>query len=204
MVIRQELEFLALQEERARRLQARLDAGDHQGGALYPLAPPGLLQGGHVRADRYRGRELLPQADELPASPHDLSGDAAFLSRAAAAAGRVWPLLSLRGVGRAVRPDARARLHAERRAYLLPLRSGEGRVPEGDAPACPLLRHDGHQGLLHALLAARPDEEAQFRRRAGEVARRRRDHPRRDEGDRISLCRIGRAKPRSTVPRSTS
>ena len=86
MVIRQELEFLAAAGRAHRRLQPRRHAAHHQGGAVYPFAPSALLPRGHVFADRYRRRELLPAADELPASSHDLSGDAAFLSRTAAAA----------------------------------------------------------------------------------------------------------------------
>src|SRR6202008_400339 len=132
--------------ERARRgIPPRGDAAHHQGGSVSPLAPPALLRGHDVFAARYRRRELLSAADELPASSYDLSGDAPFLSRVAAAAGRIRARLPLRSVGRIVGADARARLLHERRAYLLPLRPSEGRVPARDAAARLLLRSDGHQ-----------------------------------------------------------
>src|SRR6202008_528777 len=98
-----------------------------------------------VLAARYRRRELLPAPDEMSAPSPDLRRNQAFLSRAAAAHSRVRAGLPLRGVGRAFRPDARARLLPERRAYLLPLRPGEGRVHPRDAPARALLRPDEHQ-----------------------------------------------------------
>ena len=64
------------------------------------------------------------QADELPASHHDLQVQAAQLPRVAAAAGRVRHGLPLRAIGRAVRHDARARVHSGRRAHLLHARAG--------------------------------------------------------------------------------
>ena len=50
-----------------RRLSPRRDSAHHQGGALFPLAPSALLRRRHVFAARYRRRELLSAADELPA-----------------------------------------------------------------------------------------------------------------------------------------
>ncbi len=69
---------------------------------------------------------LLPQADELPAPPHDLPRAAALLPRPAAAPGRVRHLLPLRAVGRAVGAAARALLHHERRPHLLRAGAAQG------------------------------------------------------------------------------
>ena len=55
-----------------------------------------------------RCRSLLPQGDELPASPQALCGGAAQLSRPAVAPRGIRHLLSLRAERRTVRPHARA------------------------------------------------------------------------------------------------
>jgi threonyl-tRNA synthetase len=76
---------------------------------------------------RRRGRaRLRAQADELPRPCADLQARAEVLSRPAAAAGRIRQCAPLRAVGRAARPDARARLHAGRRAHLLHRRADGG------------------------------------------------------------------------------
>ena len=80
---------------------------------------------------RKRGT-LLPQSHELPASSPDFCGGAAELSGSAVAAGGVWHLLSLRAVGRVVRPDARALVEHERRAYLLHGGAVRVRVQRGE------------------------------------------------------------------------
>ena len=56
------------------------------------------------------------------------------LPRPAAAAGRVRRRAPLRAVGRAARADARARLHAGRRAHLLHRGADGRRVPEDQRP----------------------------------------------------------------------
>ena len=66
---------------------------------------------------------LRHQADELPGPHPDLQARAALVSRAAAAHGRVRHRAPLRAVRRAARADARARLHAGRRACVLHRRS---------------------------------------------------------------------------------
>ncbi len=95
MVIRQELEFLALNEERKdgyRRVATPHIAKE----ALYyrsrhlPYYGEGMYAPLDIDGENYR---LRP--DELPAPPSDLWGDAAFLSRTAAAHRRIWPGLSL-------------------------------------------------------------------------------------------------------------
>ena len=85
------------------RLSSRGHAAHREGSALLSFAPPALLQRGHVFAARYRRRELLPAADELPASSPDLRCDAAFLSRDADPHRGIRTGLSLRSVGRIVR-----------------------------------------------------------------------------------------------------
>ena len=70
------------------------------------------------------------QADELPRPRADLQARPEVLSRPAAAPRRVRQGAPLRAVGRAARPDARARLHAGRRAHLLHRRADRGGVPQ--------------------------------------------------------------------------
>ena len=71
-----------------------------------------------VPADGVRGRELLPQGDELPDAQPDLQVARALLPRAAAAALRVRARLPLREVRRHPRADPRARLRPGRLALL--------------------------------------------------------------------------------------
>ena len=145
--------------------QARLPGGERAAAArqvaVGNVRPLGLVQGGHVRRHvggrDDRGRPgLRHQADELPRPRADLQARAAVLPRTAAAAGRIRQCPPLRAVGRAARPDARARLHAGRRAHLLHRRPDGGRVPE-DQRSDPLdlqgLRLRGDRG--EALDAAR-------------------------------------------------
>ena len=78
---------------------------------LRDLRSPRKLRAEHVRPDRGRGSALPAQADELPRAHPHLSQPAAQLSRAAAALLRVRHRVPLRTLGRAARPDARARIH---------------------------------------------------------------------------------------------
>ena len=77
---------------------------------------------------------LRAEADELPGPRADLQARAEELSRPADAARRVRRGAPLRAVGRAARPDARARLHAGRRAHLLHRGADGGRVPRDQRP----------------------------------------------------------------------
>ena len=103
-------------------------AADARQVAVGDLRPLGLVPREHVhgavgrRGDRRRAR-LRDQADELPGPHPDLQARAALVSRAAAAHGRVRHGAPLRAVRRAARADARARLHAGRRACVLHRRS---------------------------------------------------------------------------------
>ena len=77
---------------------------------------PGRGRGRERRGQAGRGAE----ADELPRPRADLQPGHQVLPRPAASLGRVRRLPSLRAVRRAARHHARARLHAGRRAHLLP------------------------------------------------------------------------------------
>ncbi len=112
------------------RLHARLHSQHRPRRAVPDLRPLSLLRRQPVQADRdVGGGEVPPQADELPAPHHDLQEQAAQLSRAAGAAGRVRHRVSLRAIGRARRHDPRSRLHARRRPHLLHRRPGGRRGP---------------------------------------------------------------------------
>ncbi len=76
-----------------------------------------------------RRRPLPATAHELPAPYYDLQIQAAELSRAAPALGRVRHGAPVRAVGRAERHDPRARFHAGRRPYFLHRGPGGRRVP---------------------------------------------------------------------------
>ena len=89
-------------------LRVRRHAAHLQGGALPHLRPPAVLRRRDVPADGVRGRQLLPQGDELPDAQPDLQVARAVLPRAAAAALRVRARLPLREVGRDPRADPRA------------------------------------------------------------------------------------------------
>lgn len=88
-----------------------------------------LLARAHARAAR---PALLAAA--APAAPADLQGRPALLQGAAAALGRAGHRLPLRALGHAARADARARLHAGRRAHLLPARAALRRDPRRPRP----------------------------------------------------------------------
>ena len=156
MVIRQELEFFALQEERRdgyRRVATPHIAKD----ALYlrsrhlPYYKEDMYAPLDIDGENYYLRpmncphhHLIYGATrhsyrELPLRIAEYAQDYRY-----EASGGLSGLMRVRGF-----------CH-ERRAYLLPLRPGEGRVHPRDAPACALLRSDGHQGILHAAVAARP------------------------------------------------
>ena len=80
----------------------------------------------HVPAHGDGGRELLPQADELPVPQPDLPVARAVLPGAAAAAVRVRHGLPVREVRRGARPDPGPRHDPGRRAHLLH-RGADGR-----------------------------------------------------------------------------
>ena len=116
-------------------------------------------------ATRDRGQaRVRHQADELPGPHPDLQARAAVLPRAALSGRRVRHRAPLRALGRAARPDARARLHPGRRACLLHARAAGRRVPEdqrADPVDLPRLRLRGGGGE-----ALDPAREARRRRRA--------------------------------------
>ncbi len=114
-----------------RRLRHRLHAAHRQARPLEHERSHRFLPGEHVLADRDRERRVPAQADELPVPPHDLQVAPAQLPRPAVSLGGARDGLPLRALGRAARPDARARLHAGRRAHLLPARPARGRDPAG-------------------------------------------------------------------------
>ena len=111
-----------------RRLDDRLSGSQRAAGArqvaVGDLRPLGLVSRQHVQGDgrrrRYRRRpRLRAEADELPGPCPDLQARPEVLPRSADKACGIRQCPSLRAVGRAARADARARLHAGRRAYLL-------------------------------------------------------------------------------------
>ncbi len=83
---------------------------------------------GHVPAHGDGGREVLPQADELPDAHPDLRIARPVLPRAAAAAVRVRHRVPVREVRRRARPDQGPRLHPGRLAHLLHARAAAGRA----------------------------------------------------------------------------
>ncbi len=107
--------------------RARLFAGLHAArgarGSVEDFRPLQFLRREHVQADGAGRRRVPAQAHELPVPHPDLQGQAAQLSRSAGAAGRTGHGLPLRAFRRHARPDARARLHAGRRAHLLHART---------------------------------------------------------------------------------
>ena len=115
-----------------------LYGGEHAAGArprlVGDLRPLADLSREHVpHQDRGRAR-FRAEADELPRPCADLQERAEVLSRPAGEDRRVRHRASLRAVGRAARHDARARLHAGRRAYLLHRRPDHGRGDEDQRP----------------------------------------------------------------------
>ena len=126
----------------AGRLHAPASRGDYQevnapqvlDKHLWEISGPlGLVSREHVHVPpgRRRGRDrgfarFRAEAHELPRPCADLQARPALLSRAAAAFRGIRRGQSLRAVGRAAWPDARALLHAGRRAYLLH-RGADGR-----------------------------------------------------------------------------
>ena len=116
-------------------------------GAIRPL---GEVCRSHVyRRDAGRARLCL-QADELPWPCADLQARPEKLPRSSLAPRRVRQGASLRAVGRAARPLARAPFHPGRRAYLLHRGSDHGRMraaQPADAVDLPRLRlyRRGHQ-----------------------------------------------------------
>ncbi len=148
MVIRQELEFLATQEER-RDGYKRVSTPEITKENLY-----------------IRSRHLAYYGDDMY-SPIDIEGENYYLKPmncphhhmiylATRHSYRELPL-RLAEYGHCYRYEAsgglsglmRVRGFTQNDAHIYcRLRPGQGRVPEGDAPACPLLRPDGHQGTI--------------------------------------------------------
>ncbi len=127
-----------LQPDPARegRLRLRQHPAHHQGPPVRDLRPPGLVRGRHVPAHAARGRELLPQADELPDARPDLPGPRPVLSRAAAADVRVRHRLPVREVRRRARAHPGARADHGRRAHLLHPGAGRRRADLAARPSC--------------------------------------------------------------------
>ena len=146
--------------------------------AVGDLGPLGLVPREHVhgavgrRRDRGRAR-LRHQADELPGPCPDLQARAALVSRAAAAHGRVRHRAPLRAVRRAARADARARLHAGRRACVLHRGADGGRVPEDQRPDPVDLRRLRLRGRSHGEALDAAGKARRLRRSLGS---RRRHH----------------------------
>ena len=121
---------------RAGRLLVREHPAHHQGQPVRDLRPPRLVRGRHVPADGDGGRELLPQADELPVPRPDLPVPRAVLPRAAAADVRVRHRLPVREVRRGARPHPGARHDPGRRAHLLHRGADGGRAEVAAAASC--------------------------------------------------------------------
>ena len=173
-----------------------------QGGALPHLRAPAVLRRHDVPADGVRGRELLPQGDELPDAQPDLQVARAVLPRAAAAALRVRLGLPLREVRRRPRPDPGPRDDPGRLALLRHPGAGARR---DQAPAG--LRARPAQGLRPRRLLPRAVDPRRLQAR--QVRRHRRGLGGRDQGARgrrarppaSSWCPT-RAARRSTARRS--
>ena len=158
-----------------RRLPGGQRAADARQGPVGNLGPLGLVSREHVR-DEDRGRpRLRHQADELPGPRADLQARPEILSRSAAAPGGIRRRVPLRAVGRTAWPDARARLHAGRCAYLLHRGAARRRVPEDQRPD-PLdlrgfrLRGDRGEALDAARKARRHGRDVGSRRRGDDAA----------------------------------
>ena len=107
--------------------------------AVGDLRPLGLVPREHVRGAigrrRGRGQALVcAEADELSGPCADLQARPEELPRPAVAAGRIRRGASLRAVRRDARADARARLHAGRRACVLHRGAACRRVPQDQRP----------------------------------------------------------------------
>ena len=187
------------------RLSRGERAADARQVAVGDLRPLGLVPREHVhgavrrRRDRGRAR-LRHQADELPGPHPDLQARPALVSRTAAAHGRVRHGASLRAVRRAARADARARLHAGRRACVLHRGADGRRVPEDQRPDPVDLRRLRLRGRSHGEAL---DAAGKARRLRRGVGSRRRHHAGRAQADRArattaSRPRSIRAKARST------
>ena len=118
-IIRRQMEDWLRAELLRARLRSRLHAAHHAARPLEDQRPREFLPRKYVRPDRSRKGRIPAQAHELPGPHLDFQIAAAQLSRAARAPRRARHRLSLRALGRAPRPAARARLHAGRCAHLL-------------------------------------------------------------------------------------
>ena len=114
-------------------------------------------------AARRRRARLRHQADELPRPHPDLQERAEVVPRPALQARRVRQGASLRAVRRAARADARARLHAGRRARLHHRGPDRGGVAQDQQPDPVDLR--GFRLLRRAHQVLRPPGQAHRRRR---------------------------------------
>ena len=103
-------------------LRVRQHPAHHQGATVPNVGPLGLVRRWHVPADAPRrrvqrrrngaqaGPGLLPQADELPDAPSDLSGPRPLIPGTSVAALRVRHRLPVREVRRRARADPRSRV----------------------------------------------------------------------------------------------
>ena len=123
------------------RLRRGQDAAAARSRAVGEVGPLGKLPAQHVHR-RIRGSHPRGQADELPGARAHLSAGHQVVPRPAAAHGRVRRLPSQRALGCAARPDARACVHAGRRAHLLHRRPDQRRDGRVLRPA-----HERLQGL---------------------------------------------------------
>ena len=105
---------------RGGRVRVRHHPAHHQVDPVRDLGSPGLVRGRDVPAHGDGGREVLPEADELPDAHPDLRRARTVLPGAAAAALRVRHRVPVREVGRGARADQGARVHPGRLAHLLP------------------------------------------------------------------------------------
>jgi threonyl-tRNA synthetase len=141
----------------ARGLQGDQDPPGRRPQAVGGLRPLGQVPREHVHHRDRRGtcqREAgeCAQADELPLPRADLQPGPEILPRPAAEAGRVRLLPPLRGPWRAARADARARLHAGRRAYLLHRGPDRGRMRRLHRASCRASTRRGLRQFRHQAL----------------------------------------------------
>ena len=183
------------------RLRLRLHAAHRAVDALGDQRAPEVVQRGHVRADRHRGRAVLPQADELPVPHADLQEPGAQLPRPADALRGARHRVPLRTLGHVARAAARARLHAGRRAPVLPAGPDAGR----DRPRPRLLpvgpRRLRLRGAGDGAQRPRSTDAGEVRRAATPTGRWRSPRWRRPSTRAGYRTSVWRARPSSTARR---
>ena len=182
------------------RLRVRQHPAHHQGAAVRDLRPPGLvLRRRHVPAHGAGGRELLPQADELPDAQPDLPVPRPVVPGAAAADVRVRHRLPVREVRRRARAHPGARPDHGRRAHLLhPGAGGRGAGLAAAVRARPAGRLRAGR-LLPGAVHPQPGEVDRLR---GGLGGRHRDPAVGRRASPVSTSYPTRAAPRSTGRRS--